>query len=86
MTQQIINVGTLPNSGDGDPLRTAFQKTNQNFTELYQQSGATGKFVVPTKISDPITASSTPGEIYYNSVTGKFRGYNGITLQWENLN
>lgn len=35
MTQQTINVGTVANDGTGDPLRTAFQKTNANFTELY---------------------------------------------------
>jgi len=40
MSQQIINIGNSPNDGLGDPLRTAFQKTNENFTELYQQTYA----------------------------------------------
>ena len=35
MTQEIINIGTTPNDGEGDPLRTAFQKTNNNFTQLF---------------------------------------------------
>lgn len=35
MSQQIINVGNQPDNGDGDPLRTAFVKTNDNFTEIY---------------------------------------------------
>jgi hypothetical protein len=35
MTQQVINVGTNPNDMTGDPLRTAYIKCNQNFTELY---------------------------------------------------
>ena len=39
MAKQVINVST-PNDGLGDPLRTAFVKTNDNFTELYS-SGAT---------------------------------------------
>ena len=38
MAQQIINVGAAPNDGDGDPIRTAFQKTNSNFTELYDRA------------------------------------------------
>ena len=38
MAKQIINLGTTPNKGDGDPLRTAFRKINENFDELY--SGA----------------------------------------------
>ena len=35
MTQQLINIGLLPNDQSGDPLRTAFTKINQNFTNLY---------------------------------------------------
>ena len=35
MAQQIIDVGAAPDDGNGDPLRTAFQKCNSNFTELY---------------------------------------------------
>jgi hypothetical protein len=38
MAQQIINVGLSPNDGLGDPIRTAFEKTNANFTELYLQT------------------------------------------------
>lgn len=40
--QQVINIGTGPNSGNGDPLRIAFTKINANETQLYQQFGATG--------------------------------------------
>jgi hypothetical protein len=35
MAQQVINIGTAPNDGTGDQLRTAFDKCNDNFTELY---------------------------------------------------
>jgi hypothetical protein len=35
MSQQTINIGTVANDGTGDPLRTAFDKTNDNFDELY---------------------------------------------------
>jgi hypothetical protein len=35
MAKQIINIGSSANSGTGDPLRTSFNKTNENFTELY---------------------------------------------------
>ena len=37
MAQQIINVGAAPNDGQGDPIRTAFTKTNSNFSELYSR-------------------------------------------------
>lgn len=42
MAQQIIDVGNVANDGQGDPLRTAFIKTNQNFTELYNAGGVSG--------------------------------------------
>jgi hypothetical protein len=35
MTQQTINIGTGANDGTGDNLRSAMDKTNDNFTELY---------------------------------------------------
>lgn len=42
MAQQIINIGTTANDGTGDPLRTAFDKCNDNFTELYAGGGGGG--------------------------------------------
>jgi hypothetical protein len=35
MAQLTIGIGSAVNDGTGDPLRTAFTKTNANFTELY---------------------------------------------------
>ena len=40
MAQQSINIGAAANDGSGDPLRTAFDKINDNFSELYTVSGA----------------------------------------------
>ena len=34
MTIQTINIGAVANDGTGDPLRTAFTKTNDNFSNL----------------------------------------------------
>ena len=34
MAIKIINIGSSANKGDGDPLRTAFKKINENFAEL----------------------------------------------------
>lgn len=39
MAQQSINTGSSPNSRDGDSLRAAFTKINQNFDELYSALG-----------------------------------------------
>ena len=37
MGKQTINVGSSANDGTGDKIRVAFQKTNENFTELYDE-------------------------------------------------
>ena len=39
MSKQTINIGASPNDGTGTPLRTSFDYTNQNFTELYTALG-----------------------------------------------
>tara|TARA_B100001989_G_scaffold142518_1_gene101377 strand:- start:383 stop:1624 length:1242 start_codon:yes stop_codon:yes gene_type:complete len=37
MAQKNINIGSSANKGDGDPIRTAFSKTQDNFTDLYSR-------------------------------------------------
>jgi len=48
MAKQTINIGASANDGTGDPLRNAFDKTNDNFNEIYLAIGngtnATGLF------------------------------------------
>ena len=46
MAQQTINIGASPNDGTGTPLRTAFQYTNSNFSELYTAVGPSGNNIV----------------------------------------
>jgi len=46
MTQQTINIGTTANDGTGDDLRTAMQKVNLNFTELYGASPLTSSISI----------------------------------------
>lgn len=41
MAQQTINIGSAANDGTGDPLRTAFDKINDNFLEIYTELGGT---------------------------------------------
>jgi hypothetical protein len=43
MAKQTINIGNLVNDGLGDDLRTAFQKVNANFSDLYSSIDATGE-------------------------------------------
>ena len=46
MARQTINIGTAANDGTGDPLRTAFDKINDNFAELYGSDDDATNFVL----------------------------------------
>lgn len=43
MAQANIGIGTVANDGTGDPIRTAFSKSESNFTELYGILGGGSK-------------------------------------------
>jgi len=52
MAKQVINIGTSANDGTGDPLRTAFDKINDNFTELYtDDAGDVGSIIAGTGVA-----------------------------------
>ena len=77
MAQQTINIGTVANDGTGDPLRTAFDKVNDNFTELYNDdagdvnsvNAGTGISVDQTTGAVTVTNSS-PNATHTGEVTG----------------
>ena len=72
MAQQTINVGTAPNDGTGTPLRTAFQYTNSNFSELYTAVGPSGNNIVV-----PGTATIT-GDLTVDTSTLKVDSANNV--------
>jgi len=57
MSQQIINVGSAPNDGLGDPIRTAFIKTNNNFTQLFSSPSPNTIINGSSNVSIPFPAS-----------------------------
>jgi len=61
--QQVINVGTTPNDNTGDPLRTAMQKINANFTEAYDNLLVLGT----ASGTNAYTATPDPALTAYNS-------------------
>ena len=46
MAKQTIGIGASANDGSGDPLRIAFDKVNDNFNEIYSNSGTTGNTLI----------------------------------------
>lgn len=81
MAQQTINIGTVPNDGTGDPIRTAFDKANDNFTELY--AGLVG--LLDFKGSQDCSANpnypaASKGDFYLVSVAGKIGGASGVVV------
>ena len=60
MTKQVVNIGTADNSGDGDPLRTAFGKINANFTEIYAKGPVGSQLLI---LGSAIAGTDANGEI-----------------------
>lgn len=67
MSIQYINTGTAPNSGNGDVLRTAFNKVNANFKDI------------TTYIVQSATPPATTGTtvLWYDTVGGRMYTYLG---------
>ena len=60
MAKQVINIGTTANDGTGDPLRSAFDKVNDNFTELYDDDAGDVNSITATA---PIARDSATGAV-----------------------
>ncbi len=60
MAKQVINIGTTANDGTGDPLRSAFDKVNDNFTELYSDDAGDVNSITATA---PIVRDSPDGSV-----------------------
>lgn len=61
--QEYINIGAQPNDGEGDPLRTAFAKINNNFSNLFFTATTTG---------NTFTAGLTPNQVIYQTPSNTF--------------
>jgi hypothetical protein len=61
--QEYINVGATPNDGTGDPLRTAFEKINNNFSNL---------FYVGTVTSSTYSIGLTPNQVIFETSANMF--------------
>ncbi len=83
MAKQTVNIGSAANDGTGDPLRTAFDKINDNFDELYSDDlGDVGSIIAGTGISvDQATGNVTVTNSDPNAThTGDVTGATALTI------
>lgn len=82
MAQQTIGIGAAANDGTGDPLRTAFDKCNSNFTELYGSLTGLLDLKGSTDCSgNPDYPAALKGDTYVVSVAGKIGGAAGTDVE-----
>ena len=81
MAQQIINVGTSPNDGQGDPIRTSFQKTNSNFSELYARAQSSPPPTLVGSIGDVAGMYAADAGFFYYC----FQDYDGSSIIWRKI-
>lgn len=75
--QQTINIGTVANDGTGDTLRAAFDKANDNFTELYASTGGGGLLFTSGSTTPQIDNSAAETVIFTGTVPGGTLGTDG---------
>jgi len=86
MARQGINIGSSANDGTGDPLRTAFDKINDNFVELYGTDNDINTLDANLNVNTfAITTGVTNGDITVTpNGTGSIKlgaiKFNGTTL------
>jgi len=68
MSKKIIDIGSGELAGDGESIRSAFSKINDNFTEVYHGVGGTGTGVYS---SDTPPEDAIDNELWWNTENGK---------------
>ena len=81
MAREIINVGAAPNDGQGNPIRTAFIKTNNNFGELYSRSQPVPPVALTGSVGDAAGMTAYDAEYYYYC----FANYDGSSDIWNQV-
>ena len=83
MTQYTIDIGAVPDDGQGDPLRTAFSYVNQNFDQVF----AAGPVLSNVAIANNTirTTNSNGNLILSPNGIGKIQVTNAVVPSWDNV-
>lgn len=80
---EVINIGNLPNDGEGDPLRVAFSKINNNFAILSSTAW---------NITESVTIGNTANQIIFTTQASSFtqgtfivKTYNPANNDFQNI-
>lgn len=92
MVQQVIDTTTLqPNGKQGEPIRTAFEKANANFDELYEGLGELGTAAqgdlqkLSTDYFGPEPTITWPGMTWGDQANGLEKRRNAANSAWVTL-
>lgn len=85
MAKQEINIGINPNDGTGETLRSAGQKINDNFSELYAIVGAGGEITFVNSITPGpgVSVNTTTGNVVITNTAPYVPSFNAITVSGQ---
>lgn len=81
MAKEVINVGSAPNDGTGDPIRTAYIKCNNNFGELYTRYQETVPGSAVGSVGDAAGMYAADATHFYYC----FQDYDGSSEIWRQI-
>jgi hypothetical protein len=81
MALEVINVGTAPNDGTGDPLRTAYQKCNSNFAQVFSRYQENPPGAGTGSIGDVAGMYAADSGFFYYC----FQDYDGSSIIWRKI-
>ena len=85
MAKQLVEIGAAANDGTGDQLRTAFDKINDNFNEVYL--GLTPAATASVPVASTGAVDDVTGSIAYSAthIYVCVAAYDGVTNNWKRI-
>lgn len=82
MARQEINIGTHPNDGNGETLRSGAVKINENFIELYSLIGENNQFTFVNSIiaGNGISIDTDTGDVTITNSSPYVQSFQGLAV------
>lgn len=81
MTREVIDIGIVANDGQGDPIRTAYSKCNNNFAELYSFNQTSPPTTAVGSVGDTAGMYAYDSGFFYYC----FADYDGSSDCWARI-